>query len=199
MADRHDRLVGPIRPPSIIRDVSHFGEIKLAKDLQVGETVLVQLSPEGWAWAMLVPTDPSVECAVATISRSPQRSTNETYTLGILIHGDSFTSEIKDETSVLLVSPHHPVCDDCKQPWPCRDRRLTIQARQLTRDLDDVCAHCGEQINGAWYEVYFDGMVSRRYHTAQKYKANGTKCVDALAELKRGVVEHPSDKTADDA
>ena len=178
--------------------MSHFGDPKLAKELQVGETALVQLTSSGWAWAANVPSDPHIECAIATVSKDPTPNTATTYTIGILIHGNSFASEITDDTFALAVGPHHPVCDDCKEPWPCRDHRLTVEARNLTRDLDNVCAHCGKALNGSWYETYFDGVTQHRYHTAQKYKADGIKCVDALAAVRSGVVEPSCDKRTED-
>ena len=80
-----------------------------------------------------------------------------------------------------VLSPHHPVCIECVEPWPCRENRQEAEAERFAHELDDLCDHCGERIGGKWSSTFFDGVTRRRFHLAQKYRGpDGRRCRDAL-------------------
>lgn len=107
-----------------------------------------------------------------------------THRLRLLTEAKNWTIHPRANESVTVLAEHHERCGGCGELWPCRDDRMERAAERLTRELDDMCAHCGKPIGSAWMESFNDGVTSRRYHTALKYRANGKTCRAALAEAR---------------
>lgn len=122
-----------------------------------------------------------VEWVIGTVSD------NEDHTLSVVVDGQSYRAEYGPHAFVEVVDPHHPVCGECGELWPCRDRRMSVKAARLTQALDNVCAHCGKALGGSNYDSFNDGLTTRRYHTAKSHRKDGTRCVDALAAAQASV------------
>jgi len=136
--------------------------------------------------------DPTVEWVVATVLYVEPRDEGAV-SVALDVGGESYRWETLSTASVKLISPHYPVCSECGEAWPCRDRRINAETVQFAHELADVCNHCGKRINGAWSTSFFDGTARRRYHIAKKYSAGGVRCADAaeaaLAARRVSVVE----------
>jgi hypothetical protein len=50
-----------------------------------------------------------------------------------------------------VVDPHHAVCAECRQPWPCDHSRQEWAIREFARKLEEVCRHCGKSVQGCSY------------------------------------------------
>jgi len=117
--------------------------------------------------------------------------TGSTYRVDLLVDGDRFESTVSGYFICTVVQPHHPVCGDCGEMWPCRDQRTDAAAARMAMELDDVCAHCGKKIGGAHHYSFNDGLTRRKYHLAKKYRADGERCADAYARARAEVAAPP--------
>jgi hypothetical protein len=107
------------------------------------------------------------------------------YVLNIRVDGSPFSVQVRGNVFVTSLAPHHPVCGECGQLWPCVDDRMDAAGRRLEWELADLCGHCGESIGAAWSVSYHDGLTLRKYHQAQKYRGpDRRRCRDVVAALK---------------
>lgn len=56
------------------------------------------------------------------------------------------------EPPVDVLEPHHAVCSECGEVWPCRHNRLDGDVRRLLQAAEDACAHCGKDIGWANFD-----------------------------------------------
>lgn len=165
------------------------------KELRPGHVVNLAWDPEERTLnlarpggILLPPQLVHVGATISVLERDPQPDDGPyscTWKLAVLYEGNEFRTTTKDYSWWTLVDPHHEVCGECGEMWPCRDSRIDSAARQLTSRLDSACAHCGRHIGGAWYETFNDGVTRRHYHTAKKYRGpDGRPCHVALAEAR---------------
>ena len=63
-----------------------------------------------------------------------------------------------------VISPHHPVCRDCGELWPCREVEITQEVQKQAavmqryeQVLPSCCWSCGEPVTGRQGSVTFDG------------------------------------------
>jgi hypothetical protein len=159
----------------------------IVSDLQTGQVFLCAHGDDGLRWLTLRHRLTSTHrlVLVTVVSCEPtdeiaEREYLQQYRLKIMHEGRPYEIEARGSTYVEVVPPHHPVCGDCGEVWPCREERMDRAARRFAHELDNVCAHCGRPLGGAWFTSFHDGVTVRRYHTAKKYRANGVRCVDAL-------------------
>lgn len=150
---------------------------KSVDDLASGETFLVLDIDGRILWSDYWHMDRHGVLRLATfIERVDER-------LHVLVDGNRYSTTIlRHGVSVVAIPPHHPVCADCGEVWPCRDERTAVAAQRLTATLDDMCAHCGQPIGGAWSTTVSDGLTRKRFHEAKKYRHDGVRCVDAAAK-----------------
>lgn len=107
--------------------------------------------------------------------------------IALLYNGDRVQVTARGSDRVTVLPAHHPRCGECGEVWPCRDERVGFEAAQMTAALDDVCAHCGKAIGGAWDVRISDGVTERRFHQAKKYRAGGKLCRVAAEEARRSI------------
>lgn len=178
--------------------MTHRYDIKVASNLAVGDLVLLERSADGYHWPSVTPSI-SHEFAHVIVHGAeevsmddlpdPERERFAGASVTTAVHlrfidGDVHLTAYVPVHFTLRIprGDHHPVCGRCGEVWPCREDRITDAGERLRSELDDLCAHCGRPINGAWSTSFHDGVMRRRYHTAKKYAARGLRCRDAAAE-----------------
>jgi hypothetical protein len=108
--------------------------------------------------------------------------------LDVLHEGAPWSIRIRGNASVTVLPTHHPVCGSCGELWPCREERLDQAAARFATELDHLCAHCGESVAGRHWASFFDGVTTRRFHTAKKYRGpDGRQCAAALDHARRAL------------
>jgi hypothetical protein len=179
---------------------------RLVRELQPGHVIAVGYDPDEKRlhWQRFGTPPPHLQIVAVTVERnvevvdSDQDNAhlpphvfvvpNPPHQLSILHEGQRWKVRRRALDSVNVVKLHHPLCGECGEMWPCREHRLDSEASHLLTALDRCCAHCGQPLGAAFYESFNDGLTTRRYHTAKKYRGpDGRQCHVVLAEAKRPI------------
>jgi hypothetical protein len=96
-----------------------------------------------------------------------------------------------------VISPHHPVCKDCGELWPCREVEITQQVdreaaklAKLEQILPGCCWACGEPVTHRQSVIRFDGdnlLLPGADPAVFHLRRKGTCLSGALAYEKRWV------------
>jgi hypothetical protein len=64
-------------------------------------------------------------------------------------------------------APHHAVCGECGQPWPCPGERHQRRVRRLNFELERICPVCVKVVEAGHMYALIDG---RYYHLAKRHR-----------------------------
>lgn len=161
------------------------GDLQPIHEVPVGARIMAIRSGAGISFPLHLsdPLAAAVACVVVA---------HDEWGTSVALDGRHFGVDAARHRLVRVIPEHHPVCGHCGELWPCGAKRIDQEVARAAWELADLCAHCGQPINGAW-STSFGG---RRWHIAKKYRGpDGTPCRLAAERARQEI--HRTKETTD--